>query len=67
MFHDEFPHTWASPFERFMRWQRTHALELVARDEDLQKVIEKTEARELNRVVEEAAQHQRPASKLLQQ
>lgn len=62
---NEFPYTRAGPFERFLRWQRLHAPELVARDEDLQKAIEKSENRELKREAEEAAQHQRPPPKLL--
>lgn len=38
---NEFPHTRADPFERFLRWQRTNAFVLVARDVDLQRVIKK--------------------------
>ena len=62
---NEFPYTRAGPFERFLRWQRLNAPELVARDEDLQKAIEKMETRELKRAAEENAQHNRPPPKLL--
>ena len=62
---NEFPYTRAGPFERFLRWQRTNAPELVARDEDLLKAVEKMETRELKRAANEAAQHNLPAPKLL--
>ena len=62
---NEFPNTRAGPFERFLRWQRLNAPELVARDEDLQRAIEKVETRELKRGAEEAAQQQRRPPKLL--
>lgn len=62
---NEFPYTRAGPFERFLRWQRTHAPELVAQDEDLFKAVEKMETRELKRAAEDAVQHNRPAPKLL--
>lgn len=52
---NEFLNTRAGPLERFLRWQRTNALELVARDEDLQKAIEKVGHRELKRSAEEPA------------
>lgn len=39
---NEFPNTRVGPFERIMRWQRLNAPELVAKDEDLQKAIEKS-------------------------
>lgn len=52
---NEFPHTKARPFERFLRWQRTNALALVALDEDLQRVIKKMEARELKCAAKDAA------------
>jgi hypothetical protein len=62
---NEFPNTRAGPLERFLRWQRTNAPELVARDEDLQKEIEKMEHRELKRIAEEPAYQRGPAPKLL--
>jgi hypothetical protein len=62
---NEFPYTRAGPFERFLRWQRINAPEVVARDEDLQRAIEKMEARELKRGAEEAAQRHQPPPKLL--
>lgn len=62
---NEFPYTREGPFERFLRWQRTNAPELVARDEDLFKAVEKMENRELKRAAVEAAQHNKPPPKLL--
>ena len=62
---NEFPNTRAGPFERFLRWQRLHAPELVARDEDMQKALEKVETRELKRGAAEAAQWGGPPPKLL--
>lgn len=62
---NEFPYTRAGPFERFMRWQRTHAPGLAAMDDDLQKAIGKVETKELKRDAQEATQHQRPPPKLL--
>jgi hypothetical protein len=52
---NEFPNTRAGLFERFLRWQRLNAPEVVAKDEDLQKTIEKMETRELKRGAEDAA------------
>ena len=62
---NEFPNTRAGPFERFLRWQRLHAPELVARDEDVQKALEKVETRELKRGAAEAAHWGGPPPKLL--
>ena len=62
---NEFPNTRAGPLERFLRWQRVNAPELVARDEDLQKAIEKMEGCELKRVAANPAHQFGPASKLL--
>lgn len=62
---NEFPHTRADPFERFLRWQRTNAFVLVARDVDLQRVIKKMETMELKLSTEKIAQHQRRPPKLL--
>lgn len=62
---NEFPNTRARPFERFLRWQRTNALELVARDKDLLKAIAKMETREFKRTAEKAAHHNTSPSKLL--
>ena len=61
---NEFPNTRAGPFERFLRWQRLHAPELVAKDEDLRKAIEKVESRELKRGAEAAAHSGGPPQKL---
>jgi hypothetical protein len=58
------PNTRAGPFERFLRWQRLNAPELVSKDEDLQKAIEKVESRELKRGAEEAAHRGGPPPKL---
>ena len=49
---NEFPYTRVGPFDRFLRWQRTHAPERVAKDEDLFKAVE-------------AAEHNLPPPKLL--
>ena len=54
---NEFPNTRAWPLERFLRWQRKNAPDLVARDEDLRKAIEKMESRELKRIAAEPAHH----------
>jgi len=62
---NEFPNTRAGPFERFLRWQRLNAPELVAKDEDLQKAIEKVETRELKRGAKDAAHWGGPSPKLL--
>ena len=51
--------------EWFLRWQRTNAPELVARDENLLKVVEKMETRELKRAAKEIAYHILPPPKLL--
>lgn len=58
---NEFPNTRAGPFERFLRWQRLNASELVARDADLQKTIEKMEMRGLKHADEEGAEIQGPS------
>ena len=62
---NEFPNTRAGPLERFLRWQRMNAPELVARDEDLQKAIEKMEGRELKRVAADPLHQFGLAPKLL--
>ena len=62
---NEFPNTRAGPLERFLRWQRMNAPELVARDEDLQKAIEKMEGRELKRAAADPVHQFGPAPKLL--
>lgn len=46
---NEFPHTRAGPFERFLRWQRFNAPELVEHDEDLRRAVEKMEIRDNKR------------------
>jgi hypothetical protein len=48
------PNTRARPFERFLRWQRTNVLELIARDEDLLKAIAKMEIMEFKRTTEKS-------------
>ena len=62
---NEFPHTRAGPFERFLRWQRTNAPALVALDEDLRRAIEKMEERELKRATEQAVQNNERPPKML--
>lgn len=62
---NEFPNTRAGPFERFLRWQRLNAPELVARDEDLQKALDKVEIRESKRGAAEAGHRGEPPSKIL--
>lgn len=62
---NEFLYTRAGPFEQFLRWQWTNAPELVARDEDPLKAIEKMKTRELRRATEGTAHHNMPPSKLL--
>ena len=49
---NEFPNTRAGPFDRFLRWQRLNAPELVARDEDLRRAVEKMEIRDKKRGAE---------------
>ena len=61
---NEFPNTRAGPFERFLRWQRLSAPELVVKDEDLQKAIDKVETREFKRGVEDAVHSGGPPLKL---
>ena len=62
---NEFVYTRVGPFERFLRWQRTNARKLVARDKNLLKAVEKMETRELKRAAEEVANHNPPLPKLL--
>ena len=62
---DEFPYTRAGPFERFLKWQRINAPELLAKDEVLQCAIDKMGSQDLNRASNEAAQHHRTPPKLL--
>lgn len=62
---NEFPYIRAGFFERFLRWQRTNAPEVVARDEDILKAMEKMEIQELKRAVNGAAEHNLPPLKLL--
>lgn len=57
---NEFPNTRAGPFERFLRWQRLNAPELVEGDEDLRRAIEKMEIRDNKRAAEMSAYPQRP-------
>ena len=59
-----FPNTRAGPFERFLRWQRLSAPELVAKDEDLQKAIDKVETWEFKRGAEDAVHSGGPPLKL---
>ena len=61
---NKFPNTRVGPFERFLRWQRLNAPELVAKDEDLQKAIEKTETREPKRGAKDATHWDGPPPKL---
>jgi hypothetical protein len=49
---NEFPHTRAGPFDRFLRWQRLNAPALVAQDEDLQRAMDKLEIRDRKRTSE---------------
>ena len=62
---NKFSNTRAGPFERFLRWQKLNAPELVARDVDMQKAIEKVETRELKRGAEDVAHWGGPPPKLL--
>ena len=62
---NEFLNTRASPFESFLRWQRLNAPELVARDEDLQKALDKVEVWESKRGAKEAGHRWGPPSKIL--
>ena len=54
---NEFPNTRVGPFDRFLRWQRLNAPDLVARDEDLQRTLNKLDIRDAKRRAE-AAGHQ---------
>lgn len=49
---NEFPHTRAGPFERFLKWQRLNAPEFVEKDEDLRKAVAKMEIRDNKRAIE---------------
>ena len=49
---NEFPHTRAGPFERFLRWQRHNAPGVVEQDDDLRRAIEKLETRDNKRATE---------------
>ena len=60
---NEFPHTRAGPFERFLRWQRLNAPELVEKDDDLRRAIEKMEIRDNKRAAEASSYYQGPPSK----
>lgn len=62
---NEFPHTRAGPFERILLWQRTNASTLVALNEDLQRMIEKMEARKLKCVAKKAIRNYKRPLKLL--
>ena len=57
---DEFPHTRAGPFEKFLRWQRLNAPERVELDDDLRRVIEKMEIRDNKIAATTTSQPQRP-------
>lgn len=50
---NEFPHTRATIFEWFFRWQRLNALEAVAGDEDMRRAIDKVETKDLKRTDED--------------
>lgn len=54
---NEFPNTRVGPFDRFLRWQRLNAPDLVARDEDLQRTLDKLDITDAKRRAE-AAGHQ---------
>ena len=60
---NEFPHTRAGPFERFLRWQRHNAPELVEKDEDLRRAIDKMEIRDNKRMAESMPQSSRDQHK----
>ena len=60
---NEFPHTQAGPFEQFLWWQRLNAPELVEKDEDLRRAIDKMETRDNTRVVESMPQSSRDPHK----
>ena len=49
---NEFPHTRAGPFDRFLKWQRLNAPEFVENDEDLRKAVEKMELRDNKRAID---------------
>ena len=53
---NDFPHTRAGPFERFLRWQCLNAPALVAQDEDLRRAIDKMESRDQRKRTEETTQ-----------
>ena len=57
---NEFPNTRAGPFERFLRWQRLNAPELVAGDDDLRRAIEKMDIRDNKQAAEGSLQPHRP-------
>ena len=57
---NEFPHTRARPFKRFLQWQRLNAPELVEGDDDLRSAIKKMEIRDNKRVAEMTSHPQRP-------
>ena len=40
---NDFPHTRVKHFERFVKWHRLNASNLVAKDKDLQRALEKME------------------------
>lgn len=61
---NEVLNTRVGPFERFVRWQQSNALELVAKDEDMQMAVEKMGTRELKRVAEDDAHHEGQLLKL---
>jgi hypothetical protein len=57
---NEFPHTRARPFDKFLRWQHLNAPTVVAQDEDLQRAMDKLKIRDRKRTAEGTSQ--RPES-----
>jgi hypothetical protein len=57
---NEILHTMAGPFERFLRWQRLNAPEMVESDDDLHRAIEKLEICDNKRVADLTAHPPQP-------
>ena len=60
---NQFPHTRAVPFERFLWWQRLNAPELAEKDKDLRRANDKMEIRDTKHVAETMPQSSRDPHK----
>lgn len=50
---NDFLHTRVNPFERFVKWHRLNASNLVDQDEDLRQALEKMETSDHKKTIED--------------